>query len=210
MLRDRLFLSAVLLCCCCLVQRATWADEGRLYVYKDYLDKSNKATCCSVMPARAADKNMVVRYPPKEAGTDGTGKSIKLTFRVSEPPKWAGVVFPVIEDYWGEWDAKALNLSTATKLVFQARGELGGERIQVKAAIAGDKPYGDSALIPITTEWFALARDWTKYEIPVDGTQLKRVITPFSIVVNDAYNPSGTATVYLDDIYYEVTDGTKD
>ena len=187
-----------------LVLPALAVGDSRVYVYKDYNAPENKALSASVMPARAAEINMVSLRTFVKPGFDGKGTSIQLLFNVNQPPTWAGVVLPVQPDYWGEWDAAGLDLSKATKLVFYARGEQGGEQIQVKAAIAGDKPYGDSALFPVSTTWIKLDKDWKRYEVPVDGSQLSRVITPFAVIVNKPYNPSGKGTVYLDEIYYEM------
>lgn len=189
-----------------LVLPALAVGDAQVYVYKDYNDPGNKALSATVMPARAAEINMVRLRTFVGPGFDGKGTCIQLSFDVNEPPTWAGVVLPVQPDYWGEWEAAGLDLSKAKKLVFYARGEQGGEQIQVKAALAGDKPYGDSALFPVSTDWIKLEKDWKRYEVPVDGSQLSRVITPFAVIVNKPYNPSGKGTVYLDEIYYEIAD----
>jgi len=187
------------------LEASAGAPNQRVYVYKDYNAPENKAVAANIMPARAAEINMVGLKTFYQPGHDSKGSSIQLTFDVNPPPTWAGVVFPVQRDYWGEWAAVGLDLSKATKLVFWARGELGGEQIQVKAAIAGDKPYGDSAAFPVATSWLALEKGWRKYEVPVDGAQLSRVITPFAVITSKPYNPTGKVTVYLDEIYYEIS-----
>jgi hypothetical protein len=111
----------------------------------------------------------------------------------------------VQRDYWGEWDAPGLDLSKAKKLIFYAKGEKGGEEIQVKAAIASDKEFGDSALVPIVSDWLRLEKDWKRYEIKVDGSQLNRVITPFTLISNIDHNLGGSITFYVDEIYYELS-----
>jgi hypothetical protein len=193
------------------------AQEGnRKYIYKDYDSKGTVFSHPSVdkkinvMPSRAAEKSRIQFKAFIKPGFDGSGTCIRLEFNeLGEPPRWAGVVFPVEADYWGE-EAEAstssvLDLSKAKKLVFYARGEKGEERIQVKAAITGDKPYGDSALVPVMTDWITLGKDWKQYDVQIeDAAQLKRVITPFAIITNISYNPEGTITIYLDEIYYEM------
>lgn len=182
------------------------AEGARIYVYKDYNSPENKALSATVMPARAAEVDMIRLRTFDKPGIDGKGTGIKMHFNVDPPPTWAGVVLPVQQDYWGDWEAEGLDLSRATKLVFYARGDIGGEQIQVKAAIAGDKPYGDSALFPVSTTWITLGKEWNRYEVPVDGAQLSRVITPFAVIVNKPTNPSGRGTIYLDEIYYELSE----
>lgn len=96
-----------------------------------------------------------------------------------------------------------MDLSRAKKLVFHAKGEHSGERIQIKAAIAGDQPFSDSADQPVDKGWIELKKAWGKYEVSVDGDQLKRVITPFAVIANIDMNPSGRIAFYVDEIYYE-------
>jgi hypothetical protein len=190
----------------CISQTCFGAEGERVYIYKDFGDSANKAVWANIMPARAAEKNMASFKSSFSPGFDGKGTCIRIYFDVSQPPAWAGVVAAVQQDYWGEWPAKGLDLSKAKKLVFYAKGEKSGEQIQIKAAIAGDKQYGDSALFPIASELLPLDTNWKRYEIPVDGTQLKRVITPFVVVANRPSNPNGTLTVYVDEIFYELSE----
>lgn len=163
------------------------------------------------MPLRAVNKKgMVVFNASKGPGFDGSATCIMIEFNMlGEPPKWAGVVFPVEDNYFGEEaeqsSSSVLDLERARRLVFYARGEKGGERIQVKAAFAGDKPYGDSALVPVMTNWITLEKNWKRYDVQIDNAgQLKRVITPFAVIASYSYNPGGAITVYLDEIYYEM------
>ncbi|MFH0785275.1 MAG: hypothetical protein V2B20_25440 [Pseudomonadota bacterium] len=196
-----------------LIANTAFAQEGkRKYVYRDYNSEGtvySQRSVCNIMPARAAEKSMVRVTAFNKPGFDGSGTNIRIEFsKLKEPPRWAGVVFPVEADYWGE-EAEAsslsvLDLSKAKKLIFFAKGEKGGECIQVKAAIAGDRPYGDSALVPVMTDWITLGKEWKRYMVTVDGSQLKRVITPFAVITNLAYNPEGAITLDLDEIYYEL------
>ncbi|CAK0770109.1 exported hypothetical protein [Gammaproteobacteria bacterium] len=182
------------------------ADEKRIYVYKDYHAVENQGVWGSIMPARAAETNSAIFKTAQSLGWEEKGTAVRVTFDLTQPPNWAGIVVPVHENYWGEWPASALDLSKTKKLVFYAKGETGGEQIQVKAAIATDMPYGDSALIPITSAWLSLEKDWQRYEIPVEGNQLQRVVTPFAILANKAHNPTVHITVYIDEIYYDVSE----
>ncbi|CAK0764567.1 exported hypothetical protein [Gammaproteobacteria bacterium] len=203
---NRFFLLLLLLLVVNLPISALSADGERVYVYKDYNALENQGVWGSIMPARAAEISSALFKTFQTPGWEGKGTAVQILFDLTQPPNWAGIVVPVHENYWGEWRASALDLSKAKKLVFYARGEAGGEQIQVKAAIATDKPYGDSALIPITSAWLPLEKDWKRFEIPVDGSQLQRVITPFSIMANKAHNPPARITLYVDEIYYELAE----
>lgn len=181
------------------------ADE-KVYVYKDANAAENHGVWGNIMPARAAETNSVLFKTSIAPGYGGEGTAARVTFDLNQPPNWVGLVVPVQQDYWGEWEADGLDLSKAKKLVFFAKGEKGNEQIQVKAAIATDKQYGDSALIPVTSPWLTLEKDWKRYEIPIaDASQLKRVITPFALIANKSYNPEGRITFYVDEIYYELS-----
>jgi hypothetical protein len=206
-----------------LLSNTVFAQEGnRRYVYKDYnsagtvFENSNHSYI--IMPARAVDKKMVLVDASRGPGFGGSITCIRIEFKnLVEPPKWAGVTFPVESDFFGEEpevsSSSVLDLRRARKLIFYARGERGGERIQVKAIFAGDKPYGDKisndnsapAPLPLITDWITLEREWKRYELQIDNPdQLYRVITPFAVITSLPYNPGGSITVYLDEIYYEL------
>ena len=181
--------------------------EERFYIYKDANATVNHGEWGNIMPARAAETNSVGFKISITPGYGGKGTAVRVFFNLNQPPNWAGLVVPVQRDYWGEWEASGLDLSKAKKLIFYAKGTNGGEQIQVKAAIASDKQYGDSALLPVTSPWLTLEKDWKRYEIPIgDGSQLKRVITPFSITANKAHNLDGRITFFVDEIYYELSE----
>jgi len=181
------------------------ADE-RVYIYKDDGYSSNKGVWGNIMPAAAAEVGSASFNSSSPKGFDGKGTAVKVSFNLSTPPNWAGVVVPVQADYWGETDAKGLDLSKANKLVFYAKGEKGGEQIQVKAAIVSDKKFGDSAIVPIVSPWYTLEKNWKRYEITIEDTKdnLQRVITPFSVISNKPHNDKvNVIDFYVDEIYYE-------
>ena len=181
------------------------ADE-RIYIYKDDGYSSNKGIWGNIMPAAAAEVGSASFNSASPKGFDGKGTAVKVSFNLSTPPNWAGVVVPVQADYWGETDAKGLDLTKAKKLVFYAKGEKGGEQIQVKAAIVSDKKFGDSAIVPIVSPWYTLEKNWKRYEITIEDAKgnLQRVITPFSVISNKPHNINvDTIDFYVDEIYYE-------
>ncbi|MEI8209583.1 MAG: hypothetical protein WCG16_10290 [Methylococcales bacterium] len=180
--------------------------EAKVYVYKDGDYAENHGIWANIMPKEAAETGSIAFKPFFKPGYDGKGNAVKVVADVSKAPNWIGLVVSVKENYWGEKPAEGLNLSKAKKLVFYAKGNQGGEQIQVKAAIASDKQYGDSAELPITSVWLTLKKDWERFEIPINGIDLSRVITPFVLVINQDHNQEKPITFFVDEIYYEVAE----
>ena len=117
---------------------------------------------------------------------------------------WCGIAVASNAGYWGDRPGDGFDLRRARALSFRARGAAGGERIRVKAAVAGDQPFGDSAPLPINSGWLQLSADWREYRVDTDGRDLSRVITPFMLIANNKQNPGGRLTIFLDDVRYEM------
>jgi hypothetical protein len=112
---------------------------------------------------------------------------------------WAGVYWQEPPDNWGNKDG-GYDLTGMGKLVFQARGARGGERVAnfKMGGISGDHPDSDSA----ETGPVDLTPDWKTYTIDLQGKSLTHIIGGFAWVANSDDNPRGF-TIYLDDIRYE-------
>lgn len=148
---------------------------------------------------RIMNPSLVERARPVEPAT-----WVKVDVSLQDEFQWVGLAVASQENYWGDTPGPGFDLSAARKLVFRARGQEGGESIQVKVAICGDKKYGDSARIPAATEWITLTPNWRSYELDLKGTDLRRVITLFAFVADKAHNPQGALTFYLDEIYFDM------
>ncbi len=112
---------------------------------------------------------------------------------------WAGIYWQYPADNWGTTDA-GFNLSGATKLIFWAKGENGGERI-VEFKIGGMRnKYSDSAVAGIGP--VVLTNEWKEYEIDLSAKDMSYIIGGFCWASNQTNNPEG-CTFYLDDIRYE-------
>jgi hypothetical protein len=99
---------------------------------------------------------------------------------------------------WGDQPG-GVDLTGATKLTFWAKGEKGGERVVFRMGILGaEKKYPDSA--SGETPEIKLTKEWKKYEIDLEGKDLKRVKTGFVWAVEGQGAP---VTFYLDEIRYE-------
>ena len=116
---------------------------------------------------------------------------------------WCGVAVASAPGYWGQRPGDGFDLTFARSLAFRARGDHGGERIRVKAAVTGDQPFGDAASLPLDSGWLELSAEWRDYRIPANGYDLSRVITPFMVIANDKHNPTGRLTFFLDDVRFE-------
>src|ERR671922_1323596 len=100
-----------------------------------------------------------------------------------------------------------LDLSGAKKVYFFLMGEDGGETVKVKVAgknpgkgQKGDDPFKEK--FALSTGVITLPNDWQRYEVPLDGVDLKNVVAPFAM---ELLKGKGTATqvVYLKYIVYE-------
>jgi hypothetical protein len=102
-----------------------------------------------------------------------------------------------------------LDLSGAKKVHFFLMGEDGGEKVEVK--LAGKNPgkgqKGDDGFkekFALSTSVITLPNDWQRYEVPLDGVDLKNIVAPFGIELLKGKG-SATQVVYLKYIVYEDT-----
>jgi len=127
---------------------------------------------------------------------------IKIVYsgKGSQGARWAGIYWQNPPNNWGTQPDAGFDLTGATKLVFWARGEKGGERIE-EFKVGGIKgEYGDSDSISIGP--VILSKEWKKYEIDLRGRDLSYIIGGFCWATNVDVNPKG-CTFYLDEIKYE-------
>jgi hypothetical protein len=174
------------------------AAENRWYVYRDAGEKKNHGEWTNWMPggSRKLIKVNVADSVDPESGS--TCVRIDVTWA---PPSWCGIAVASADEYWGEKPGPGYDLRRAKKLVFSARGAKGGEIIHAKVAIAGDKPFGDTAAVPAVLRDIMLKNTWEQFELDVSKIRRDRVITPFCIVTNQDLNPENI-TVFLDNIYF--------
>jgi hypothetical protein len=171
----------------------------RWYVYSDAGAENNHGEWTNKMPAEAGK---MIKMSLVEKNKSYSGDTcVRVDIQWLEP-FWAGCAVSCLPDYWGEKPAKAYDLRKAKKLVFHARGLKGGETIQIKAAITGDKKYGDSAQDAPASKWLKLTTKWQRFELDVSDCDLSRVVTPFCFVANKENNPQ-PITFFLDEIFYE-------
>jgi hypothetical protein len=184
--------------------------DKSLYVYKDFADGANYYTQKSWM---GDGFDNVPRMREDFAGYKGvTGIACEIDFTEHS---WGGYMFingvlpagttEPIHDY-GERDA-ALDLTGASKLVFYAKGETGGERVEFLMGGLGSDgyltaPFADSAKSSLG--YVQLSKTWKRFEIPLDGADLSRVGCGFAWVANNLMNPlADNILFYVDEIRYE-------
>ena len=129
---------------------------------------------------------------------------IKITYSAasSQGHEWAGIYWQYPTNNWGD-KTGGRNLTGVIRLVFWARGELGGEKAEFKVGgISGQ--YSDSIqdAVSIDPTIVLLSTQWQKFTIDLRGQDLSHVVGGFCWVTNTDQNPNG-CTFYLDDIKYE-------
>ncbi len=98
---------------------------------------------------------------------------------------------------WGDQPG-GYDLTGAKRLSFWARGENGGEKVELKVGTIGkDKKYHDTAVV---TKPVTLTKDWKKYEIDLSGKNLSVIKTGLVWSLAGQGKP---VTFFLDDVWFE-------
>ena len=139
------------------------------------------------------------QYDPRNGKT-----CVRIVYDVAcskEGRQWAGVYWQNPADNWGGRKG-GYNLAGATKLVFWAKGEIGGETIEDfhVGGIGTGLMYPDSDTASIGP--VILSNEWREYTIDLRGKDLSYISGGFAWVSNVNSNPHH-CTFYLDDIRFE-------
>ncbi len=111
---------------------------------------------------------------------------------------WVGVAWQHPANNWGAQEG-GYDLTGATRLELWARGEYGGERIDVGVGLLGDdKAHPDSGKTMV--KGIVLKSDWQRYEVPLSKIDLSSIKTGF--VVTLIGRRGSSVTVYLDSIRF--------
>ena len=115
---------------------------------------------------------------------------------------WGGIYWQNKPDNWGDMPGEDFSRKGYRIITFWARGERGIEIVEFKAG--GIKPEGKkySDSFEVSTGKVYLEKDWKKYTIDLEGTNLSSVIGGFCWVASHSANPNGL-TFYVDDIQFE-------
>jgi hypothetical protein len=110
---------------------------------------------------------------------------------------WVGVAWQHPPNNWGDMEG-GFDLTGAKELELWARGEYGGERINIGVGLLGaDKAHPDSA--KKTVENIVLTSEWQRYRIRLKRLDLSSIKTGFVIVLSGKRVP---VAVYLDSIRF--------
>jgi hypothetical protein len=168
-------------------------------VYAEAGDPSSEYFVPSGWMGDHADVALTTDHP----GDPHSGKTcIKVVYRRSPAPRagWAAVLWQHPENNWGDKKDAGIDLSATDQLVFWARGEKGGERIEEFKVGGTQGPYPDSDTGRIGP--IILTDTWQRYVIDLSGKDLTHIIGGFAWSTNLQANPDG-CTFYLDDIRFE-------
>jgi len=140
-------------------------------------------------------------------GTDPTDPhsppdSLKITYTFG-PTRWGGIYWQNLPDNWGDKPGNNYAGKGFSRVVFWARGALGGEVVELKAGgiDTPGKKYKDS--FQATAGRIRLSKNWQRYQIDLSGANLKSVIGGFCWVASADYNQAKSVELYLDDILLE-------
>ena len=110
---------------------------------------------------------------------------------------WVGVAWQHPANNWGEQEG-GLDLTGATHLEVWARGEYGGERMNIGVGLLGtDKPHPDSGKTSV--EDLVLKSEWQRYRIPLKKIDLSSLKTGFVVTLTGQRT---SVNVYLDNIRF--------
>lgn len=117
------------------------------------------------------------------------------------PPGWAAVLWQYPEDNWGAQPGR--RVTGASKVVFWARGEKGGEALDFKT---GSDTYYQPPEPGLYKDSFGsairatLTAEWKRYEIPLEGMRTEQVISSFVWAAGAGNAP---VTFWLDELRFE-------
>jgi len=121
-----------------------------------------------------------------------------IKIRARAPFGWTGIAWQNPANDWGDL-AGGYDLTSATKLTFWARGEMGGELIDFGVGLLNsDKEFYDTAKTELKR--IKLKKKWKQYSINLKGKDLSNIKTPFYWIIG---GNNHTITFYLDDIKFE-------
>lgn len=162
-----------------------------------------------------------------------SGSALKITYRpgLLSPVGWAGMILQngrwdqherKVKANFGSTPDAGMDLSGAEKLVFWAKGEQGGERVQIFLGGTGwdvennirdssiaryPESLGRCPILHTRRDTITLSKQWRRYEINLQGRELEYLLNGFGLVMIEEDNPAGVTgingtTVYVDDIEF--------
>jgi hypothetical protein len=203
------WLLALLVLCPCLILHAQDTEipgeQQQPKAFKPFIVYQDKGTPYRFVPSGYMPNGECLKMDDAWRQNCYKSKScIKINYDVScslKSRRWAGIYWLHPADNWGDRKG-GYNLTGAKKLVFWARGEVGGEKIaEFRIGGVGEgREYPDSDTASIGP--VILSKQWKEYEIDLRGKDLSYISGGFAWIANVDDNPS-SCTFYLGNIRYE-------
>ena len=193
------------------------ALEESIYVYRDFGDTENHFTQKAKM-AGFAD-SLVLDMDENWRENPHGGESCIRCQQVTQPMDWGGWLFlngwlaegetaPRLND--GTMDGQGLDLTGADSLTFWARGERGGERVEIFTCGFGyDGQWGvptveyPDSCPKRSLGYVDLESEWQEYAIDLTGADMGSITCGFGYVLSGGDSGVGDHVFYLDDIRFE-------
>lgn len=151
-----------------------------------------------------------LKFNDQETKTFSAGAtSIKITYtaKKSQNQGWAGIYWQSSQNNWGSKDT-GFDLSDFNKLVFMAKGAVGGEiitavkvgGITLNSATGQPVPFPDT--LNVENGPIRLTNQWQEYSINLAGKNLSNVNGGFAIIFNADQAGGKEETIYLDEIRF--------
>ncbi len=188
--------------------------DNRIYVYRDYADGWNHFTQ-RTWRGEYGIKPILLQEYATVAYSGTTSIHTAINFKQQ---KWGGFLFlngalgpgefePILN--LGEVDA-GMDLTGAQALVFYARGQNGGEKVEFFCSGLGhnelgpQEPFADSAP-KISTGIITLSTEWKQYTLKLNGYDLKRISCGFGWIAQADHNKEQEQIEFLvDEVYFSV------
>ena len=128
-----------------------------------------------------------LKISPNNMTPDGNCEHCELIVYTPGQQGWASIAFK---------SNKPLDLSAAGRIVFFAKGNIGGENVAFVAAgknVSGSTAISNSSLtsknafknlrFAVTSQNITLSSDWKRYELSLDGRNMTNISYPFGFIV---------------------------
>lgn len=173
--------------------------HDNFYVYANHDDGCNHFYPSGLM----GDHNSISFNTSWSANCHSGDSCIRVSF-IAKGNNFAGLYWLEPENNWGNVPSGGYDLTGATRIIFWAKGENGGEKVKFFAGGVGNNaknPWPDS-FSQTSTDLITLTGSWKEYSIDLANKDLSHVIGGFGWSIASDDNPNG-ATFYLDHITYD-------
>jgi hypothetical protein len=188
-----------------------------LYVYRDYSDSANRFSQKAKIDDGHSDFVFDMNENWQEAPFLGSS-AIQARVKTADL-SWGGWLF--VNGYlpegetvphlsFGEMPGAGLDLTGATELVFEAKGEQGGEIVEFFTAGLGYDGETNSRVASypdsnrkITLGFVTLTDEWSTYRIKLGDANLSSIGCGFGFVLSGIKSGEAESVFYLDEIRFE-------